>query len=154
MGYKTSGWKKARAIQSSVLPRFTRCMSCGGRSGANMFGKVHSVEPFPEAWRRPLVAWAENTQAVAELWLFGSRAKGTSRPGSDVDIAISLVPSDGPEDRALGEFLAFFLEWRGTIERIVRLPVGFTAIAPGTPGDEEVRKTGNMLWKTSFEKVA
>ena len=125
-----------------------------GRPEASTRGQVYSVEPFPEAWRRPLVAWAENTHAVAELWLFGSRAKGTSRPGSDVDIAISLMSGDGPEDRALSDFLSLFLEWRCTIERIVRLPVSFTAVLPGTPGDEEVRKTGRLLWRRTPEQVA
>jgi hypothetical protein len=38
--------------------------------------------------------WAARTNAVREVWLFGSRAKGTSRPDSDVDIGIYLMPRE------------------------------------------------------------
>jgi predicted nucleotidyltransferase len=38
--------------------------------------------------------WAARTNAVQEVWLFGSRAKGTSRPDSDVDIGIYLMPHE------------------------------------------------------------
>jgi len=37
---------------------------------------------LPEQWRNQLVSWASQTNAVAELWLFGSRAKGTSHAGA------------------------------------------------------------------------
>lgn len=114
---------------------------------------AHCVEPFPEAWRRPMVAWAENTRGVDELWLFGSRAKDTSRPGSDVDIAVALVPAEAADDWALCDFLAFFSEWRSTLARIVRVPVSLTAIVPGTPGDREVRNTGQIIWKRSPRKL-
>jgi predicted nucleotidyltransferase len=107
------------------------------------------VEPFPETWRRPIVAWAKSTRGVDELWLFGSRAKGTSRPGSDVDIAVALVPARGADDWALSDFLAFFSAWRSTLGRIVRVPVSLTAIVPGTPADREVRSTGQIIWKRS-----
>jgi predicted nucleotidyltransferase len=109
--------------------------------------RCYAPEPFPEAWRRPMVSWAAATRGIAELWLFGSRAKGTSRPNSDVDVAISLMPGSGADDWALEEFLRSFPEWRTTIERIVGLPVSLTAIVPGTPGDAEVRNTGIILWK-------
>ena len=37
-----------------------------------------------------LKAWASANTRVARLWIFGSRAKGTSRRDSDLDIAIEL----------------------------------------------------------------
>jgi predicted nucleotidyltransferase len=39
-----------------------------------------------------LRAWAARTDAIGELWLIGSRAKGKARPDSDVDLAIKFSP--------------------------------------------------------------
>ena len=41
-----------------------------------------------------LIRQTARTDAVREVWLFGSRAKGTSRPDSDVDIGIYLMPQE------------------------------------------------------------
>jgi predicted nucleotidyltransferase len=48
---------------------------------------------LPDRVQAELVSWAARNEAVAELWLFGSRAKGTSRPDSDVDIGLALTPA-------------------------------------------------------------
>lgn len=39
-------------------------------------------------------AWASRTPEVRAVWLFGSRAKGTARPDSDVDLAIECDMAD------------------------------------------------------------
>ena len=44
---------------------------------------------LPEGWRQAILAWAEDTKCVREVWLFGSRTKGISAEGSDVDLAIT-----------------------------------------------------------------
>jgi predicted nucleotidyltransferase len=108
---------------------------------------------LPDNWRDGLISWARGTNAVSELWLFGSRAKGTARPDSDVDIAIALMPSRGSHDWALGDYFAYANEWRLKLEQIVQRHVSFTAIVPDTPGDKEVRSTGILLWKrTSIDR--
>jgi predicted nucleotidyltransferase len=101
---------------------------------------------LPEVWRADLVAWARRTNAVAELWLFGSRAKGTFRPESDVDIAVTLMPALGDHDWALGDYVALAKDWQSELEAIVGLPVSFGAIQPDTALDREVRTTGVLLW--------
>jgi hypothetical protein len=53
-----------------------------------------------DEWLRGLRAWANGNGNVSELWLFGSRADGSSRPESDVDIAIALMPAVGKTDWA------------------------------------------------------
>jgi predicted nucleotidyltransferase len=103
---------------------------------------------LPEQWRQKLIRWAQRTDAVSELWLFGSRAKGTSRPDSDVDIAVALMPPKGAHDWALGDYFASARDWRHELEKAVgRRHVSFTAIVPNTPGDAEVRTTGVLLWR-------
>jgi predicted nucleotidyltransferase len=79
---------------------------------------------------------------IRELWLFGSRAKGTSRPESDVDIAIALMPTDS----AFGNYVALWGKWKQQIEAIVGCRSSFGAIGHDTPLDLEVRGTGVLLW--------
>ena len=102
---------------------------------------------LPNEWRDEIIAWARRINAVHELWLFGSRAKGTSRPDSDVDIAVSMMPAKGNHDWALGEYFSLAMTWQHELERIVGRHVSFTAIVPDTPGDTEVRRTGVLLWR-------
>ena len=56
-------------------------------------------------------AGPQNNQSVL-LWLFGSRAKGTSRDTSDIDIALELMPPTGRHNWALANFVEFFDEWK------------------------------------------
>ena len=35
-------------------------------------------------------SWAEQRNEVSEVWLFGSRAKGSARDDSDMDLALIL----------------------------------------------------------------
>jgi predicted nucleotidyltransferase len=44
-------------------------------------------------WLRELRSWARANSSVRELWVFGSRAQGCSRPESDVNLAVALMPS-------------------------------------------------------------
>ncbi|WP_456734138.1 nucleotidyltransferase family protein [Bradyrhizobium sp. USDA 3364] len=53
-------------------------------------------------WTVALQRWAANNDNVSELWLFGSRTKGTASATSDIDIALRLMPADGKHDWALG----------------------------------------------------
>jgi predicted nucleotidyltransferase len=68
---------------------------------------------------------------------FGNRAKGTSRPDSDVDIALALMPAQEDHDRALGDHFALPAVWQRKLETIVGGSVSLTAIVPNTPGDTE-----------------
>jgi predicted nucleotidyltransferase len=51
-----------------------------------------------DEWLRRLRAWAKANDSVRQLWLFGSRATGRSRPDSDVDLALALMPPKGKHD--------------------------------------------------------
>jgi len=99
-----------------------------------------------EEWLSGLRSWASNNGSVRELWLFGSRATGRSRPDSDVDIAIALMPPTDGTDWALGNFFALDGDWRRELEAIVGRHVSLEVIVPDTPEDEAVRRCGALLW--------
>ncbi|MFC2967327.1 nucleotidyltransferase domain-containing protein [Acidimangrovimonas pyrenivorans] len=44
-----------------------------------------------------LVDLCKSELGASEVWLFGSRARGDARPGSDWDI-LAVIPDDAPED--------------------------------------------------------
>ncbi len=95
---------------------------------------------------RNLQGWAAANGSVRELWLFGSRVKGTARGNSDADIAIALMPRAGKHDWALGNFFDLDSEWKKQLDAIVGFDVDLRLILPGTKFDIEVRTTGKLLW--------
>jgi predicted nucleotidyltransferase len=106
------------------------------------------VRQLPEECLANLIQWAQRTGAVRELWLFGSRAKGTHHPGSDVDLAVALMPKDGDHDWAFGDYVALADDtWKPELRKIVGRPISFGAITPGDKMDAEVRETGILLWQ-------
>jgi predicted nucleotidyltransferase len=101
---------------------------------------------LPDEWLSGLRAWASKNGSVCELWLFGSRADGTSRLDSDVDIGIGLMPPSGNHNWALGNFAALKGEWQSELEAIVGRHVSLENITPDNPGNARVR-TWELLWK-------
>jgi predicted nucleotidyltransferase len=110
--------------------------------------EASATADLPETWRPELIAWAKRTRAVTELWLFGSRAKGTSKATSDVDIAVALAPAIGDHNWALGDYVALSEKtWKPELCAIVGRPISFGAITPGDEMDVEVRSTGKLIWE-------
>ena len=89
-------------------------------------------------WIRGLREWAEANGNVRQLWLFGSRARGDARENSDVDIAITLVPS------AFGNYTALGDAWQHELEKIVGRHVSLQGIE--SDSDARVRQDGVLLW--------
>src|ERR1700684_2319888 len=83
-----------------------------------------------DEWIAALRAWAAKTDCILELWLFGSRAKGTSKPESDIDIALALMPPDGKTNWALATYIQFFDDWKAELRAAVNWPVSLVAIGP------------------------
>jgi predicted nucleotidyltransferase len=42
--------------------------------------------------------WARNQSLVRRAWIFGSRVRGTEHAGSDLDVAIEVIPMPGDEN--------------------------------------------------------
>ena len=66
---------------------------------------------------RELLAAQAEPKGIAAAYLFGSAARGTARPGSDVDVGV-LYSQDPPRTLA---GMGFDLE--GEMEKLLRLPV-------------------------------
>lgn len=64
--------------------------------------------------------WAERTDHVLAVYLFGSRAKGLSRPESDVDIALAFCVEDHDVEDV---FKSFHDSWYAELGRLVGLRV-------------------------------
>ena len=71
--------------------------------------------------RARLVRWAEADPRIARLWVFGSRANGTAREDSDLDLAVQVIPQR-PEDES--EYAAFYFSYQQW-ERQLRMFVPF-----------------------------
>ena len=97
-------------------------------------------------WLRGLREWAQSNDAVRQLWLFGSRARGDARENSDVDLALALMPPDGKHDWALGAYFALESEWKRQLEAIVGRDVSIEPLVPGEAADVRVRGEGVLLW--------
>jgi predicted nucleotidyltransferase len=101
-------------------------------------------------WLHGLRSWASANDSVRELWLFGSRASGCSRPDSDVDLALALMPPRRKnDDPAFANWGAFKGQWRRELEGIVGCHVSLEVIRPAMSGpdwDSMVRCFGVRLW--------
>lgn len=92
------------------------------------------IGPWPALERSQLVAAAEAMAsarpAVEAVYLFGSRARGRTHAGSDVDIAVLLEPPVSPSERiSTQQELARFLEDR--LEAPVDIVLLHRDLSPG-----------------------
>jgi predicted nucleotidyltransferase len=98
-------------------------------------------------WLRGLREWAEANDAVCQLWVFGSRARGDAREDSDIDIALALaMPLKGRGDQALGAYFHLESEWKRQLQAIVGIDVSLGVIVPGEEADIRVRREGRLIW--------
>jgi hypothetical protein len=104
-------------------------------------------------WTEAIRTCTASNENVAEVWLFGSRAKGTARPDSDVDIALVLVPrtpGDPGTDWPEGNYQALGDRWEADLTAALQHAVHLKRFA--RPGEEEsenaakARATSVLLW--------
>ena len=70
--------------------------------------------------RSTLAAWAQSKPTIKTLYVFGSRAKGTAGPDSDLDIAFDFV--DGVDDE-LAELIENAGAWKAELFKLTGLPI-------------------------------
>ena len=88
-------------------------------------------------WLREIESWAERRNEVSEVWLFGSRAKGSARDDSDIDLALILPP----ENWAFANYVAFGDKWQHSLASALGKHVSLEAIN----GPELVEKV--LIWR-------
>ena len=98
-------------------------------------------------WKAGLIGWAKVNLSIRELWLFGSRARGTARVNSVVDIGVVLMRAKRGKDRAFENYVTHYLQWHAELETIVQCHVSLVPMIAGDHGDEIIRSTGICLWE-------
>jgi predicted nucleotidyltransferase len=73
-----------------------------------------------------IIRWAESRDCILEIWLFGSRAKGSSRLDSDIDLAVVLMPPVQGHDWARGDYERFADEWQCELGAMIGQHVSLT----------------------------
>lgn len=102
---------------------------------------------LPSEWKADLIGWAKSNGSARELWLFGSRAKGTAKIDSDVDLGLALMLAKRRHDWAFGNYVALHSVWRAELKALVRCDVSLVPMVPGNEGDEIIRSMGICLWE-------
>lgn len=101
-------------------------------------------------WLIEIGAWAAGRTEVAEVWLFGSRAKGTARIDSDVDLGLVLVAGDPGHDWPEGNYQALGDRWQAELAASLGRRVSLVTFArPGEPEDDDLaaaRAPAILLW--------
>jgi predicted nucleotidyltransferase len=92
-----------------------------------------------------IARWAEQTPWIFEIRLFGSRAKGTARPDSDIDLAVT-VTSNERENTAFGVFCALADQWKRQLGERTGRHVCVQWYGPESPVYEFLRSEGILIW--------
>ena len=102
---------------------------------------------LPLNWKAGLIGWAKINLSIRELWLFGSRARGTSRVNSVVDLGVVLMRAKRGKDRAFENYVTHYLQWHAELETILQCHVSLVPMIQGDDGDEIIRSSGICLWE-------
>ncbi len=102
---------------------------------------------LPLDWKSGLIRWAKGNSSTRELWLFGSRAKGSARVNSVVDLGLVLGPANRRNTWAFENYIVLHSDWREELEAIVQCHVSLVPMIPGNEGDMIIRSTGICLWE-------
>lgn len=65
--------------------------------------------------------WAERTPQIMDVRIFGSRVKGSARPGSDLDVAVRIA--EGKDENALTTYLFERHGWSDELTGLIGLKV-------------------------------
>jgi predicted nucleotidyltransferase len=65
--------------------------------------------------------WAYRRPAILAMFIYGSYAKGTARPDSDLDLAVAVRPEAGDEDPATA-FIFLAKRWTAELTELLKFP--------------------------------
>jgi predicted nucleotidyltransferase len=97
--------------------------------------------------RQAIVAWAEQVRLVEAVRLFGSRAKGFARRGSDVDLAVTATD---------GNYTRFDKDWQTALALALALALDMKVRLSqyNVTGDDIVRDYCDTFCVKLFERPA
>jgi uncharacterized protein len=67
------------------------------------------------SWAEAIARWAADNPRIRRVWVYGSRANGTPRPDSDLDLAVELEPV-GDSEETLSVWLAHEGAWHAELQ--------------------------------------
>jgi len=79
------------------------------------------VDPELEGWCSKLAGWAASKPQIAELWIFGSRARGDNRPDSDLDVAAMM--SGNSVGARYGNWAFLSDDWKEELQNFLPMPI-------------------------------
>ena len=92
-----------------------------------------TIRGVPDVVSDCLRRWAANTPPVQRMWLFGSRAGGTHRVDSDIDVAIEITGWDSDDPDIRGEALADWIfnadDWKHQLRGITPLTIDLNPVS-------------------------
>jgi predicted nucleotidyltransferase len=83
-----------------------------------------------EDWSSVLTLWARAKPQIAEVWLYGSRIRGSFRDDSDLDVAI--VMSGKSKEARYGNWVALADSWEKELKALLPVAVDLDI------GDEDI----------------
>ena len=104
-----------------------------------------SSDHLPSEWTATLAGWAADRPEIAELWLYGSRVKGSARPDSDLDIAVLLTSASD-----LSKVIRQARSLEDSLQGILPVPVDFDVMNSGYLGDDilaEIVEHGRLVFR-------
>lgn len=88
---------------------------------------------IPDALVDSIRRWALQEPEVVRVWLFGSRAKGTHRIDSDVDLAVEILGWDSSDAatraNTVGSWELSRSEWQASLSKLTSLTIDLQRIA-------------------------
>jgi predicted nucleotidyltransferase len=102
--------------------------------------------------RRVVTEWGQGEPLVLRVWMYGSRAKGTARPDSDLDLAVELDPEvfqrNDPVSGGLATWWAEDDRWEEELDARIHLSVHLQWYGPNDVRvGPAVREYGILLYE-------
>jgi predicted nucleotidyltransferase len=100
-----------------------------------------------------ITQWAEESPWIFEIRLFGTRAKGTARSGSGIDLAVTVTSNDRGNP-AFGVFCSLVHQWQKQLAERTGRRVSVWWYGPESPVYEFLRAEGVLIWSRGQPALA
>jgi predicted nucleotidyltransferase len=92
-----------------------------------------------------ITRWAEEIPPISEIRLFGKRAKSTTLPNSDIDLAVTVInPQSGSP--GFGVFFSLLEQWQRQLAERTGCRVRVWWYGPESPVYEHLQAESILIW--------